>query len=257
MKSFKANLASKGYTFQRWINAEETDSIFAVNPHGNTVIISVTAPVPGYSGKTHNFLISNQDTVPKDIYQESLAIFADLTGMCCITPEGMCFVEDDQVVHYTHNVCNTHSKHLESSKYLLRYPIFKYSELLKNPEDILKNSDIIYYKLSNNSVRSIIQIMEDFHDTLNNLNAAAKRIFETTHTALKYLSETLDVETPKIISSASNNSPDHSKLKDLMVSKESYVQTIANSYYQIASDISRLDQITRRIDSDQLRIQNS
>lgn len=245
MKSFKKTLAAKGYTFQDWIGAEETDAFFAINPHGNTVVITTTKP--SYKSDDHHFLISTKDTVQNETYKESLALFADLTGMCIITEDGMCFVEDDSVVNYFHNPKKPFPRH--TIKHPLRYPVVKYSEIVSSPDDILDNSDLIHQKLSDHSTRVIAQNMEDLHDSLNRLNYVAKGTFDRTHSLLEYLLVTMGDDRSKIMSIAKSdaNSEEHFRLKDILIEKERQVTNIADEYFQIQDDIIKLNETALRI----------
>ena len=257
MKSLHRSLTENGYTFQDWIGAEETDAFFAINPHGNTVVITVTKPQPRYKSEDHHFLISTKDTVKHETYQEALALFADLTGICLITEDGMCLVENDSVINYAHNYENPSAKCTKHMKHPLRYPVIAYSEIMSSPKAILENTDMIHHKLSDSATRSITQNMEDFHESLNKLNSAAKDTFSQTHRSLRYLLETTDEDRSKIITAAKTTpgSEEHSKLQGIIVQKEESITSIADVYSQIQIDIAKLNKMASRIQGNLNRLE--
>jgi len=247
METVKKTMMEKGYTTKGWINAEETNMIHAINPHGNHVVISLNKP--SYREKSHYFLISNDETVPREIVDDFLTIFGDLTGICILCDQGMCIVEEDSVLHYSHNQENMVPQLERQKGRVNAYPVITYEEVMDKSAEILGNTEEVYARLLNNSIRYSVETMENLHDSINVFNDTARNVFAKTHESVAHLKSSTQQLRDEILSEAKNSpgSDKHEDLKKKMLQRQVFLAELTKFYTLVDAGVKMIDKMSAEV----------
>lgn len=248
MEELRNSLAQQGYRLADWSGIENVNAVFATNPYGARVVITLDKPKLRPKKLKQRFLISNEDTVKTETYDQVMTLVVDVTDVCMITKDGMCFVDDDGVTHYHHN----HEQYPQTlSDRTVIYPVLKWKEIDSSPKAILENTDIIHSRLSAHKTKTVAQIMKDLDATVVNLNEKTTRTFELTHQALSHFLNDAPRLRADIIKEATNRpgSAEHQELQDLVQAREEHMAKLNDLYNRIQSSLVHLGELSDKLEA--------
>ena len=243
MNKIKETLENRGYTFKGWMEAEETDVVKTIGPHGNTVYIALEKP--SYKNDKHKYLLNENDTVPVGLVQDTMDLVARLTGAVISCENGTCILHDGGITHYDHNYPMTEKQKGQINT----SPIIHYDEVLKQPKEALENIELVAGRLMNDSMGYCINCKEEFNRAFIDLEDAGSELYNR----LDYIISDLIASTGELreeiipLAKEKPNSPEHEELKSKLLRREQILGRLTKYIRGLKDKTKELDAIRNYI----------
>lgn len=136
MEDIVKYLASVGFTYHGWIEAESTHTIMCVTTEGRTVYVTVGGDL--YEGTNHSYKLAVGKTVISDeVINETMSMVADVTEFVIFSESGMVLYEEDTYFHFEPTMKAPKIKGVHI------YPLVQYKDIAIDPEAVLGNCNIV------------------------------------------------------------------------------------------------------------------
>lgn len=222
MEKVKKKLESYGYTCHGWLNAEETNILSCINPHG--ISVKVVVDDPKYKEKKHRYLVSEEDVVPEELLQKALYLVDNLTGAMVSCENGACLIRDGTVIHYNY-ASPTAEEHRSKERIS---PVVHLREIESNNKEILNNVELVHSRIYEEPVLYSADVVDKLENAFAGLNDAHNTYVDGWHSMMSQLIKSTEKLKTQIIEEAERNpnSERHKELKAALSRREQFITSL-------------------------------